>query len=219
MADNTKQFRWITVIQYNLEWWFAQDDRVFVAGDLLWYPVQGNNKIRQAPDVMVIFGVPKGDRGSYQQWKEHDIAPQVVFEILSPGNTLAEMSRKQAFYNRYGVEEYYIYDPDRSELAGCLRRDGALEVIDDMDGWVSPRLGITFNGLAPDLQLLRPDGSPFASYGEVNQQLETLSQQLETTTQQLETTTQQLERERDRADRLAQKLRELGIDPESGGLE
>ncbi len=25
MADNTKQFRWITVIYYNLEWLFAQD--------------------------------------------------------------------------------------------------------------------------------------------------------------------------------------------------
>jgi Uma2 family endonuclease len=38
MADNTKQFRWITVIYYNLEWLFAQDENVFVAGDLLWYP-------------------------------------------------------------------------------------------------------------------------------------------------------------------------------------
>ena len=31
---------------------------VFVAGDLLWYPVEGNNKLRQAPDVMAIFGIP-----------------------------------------------------------------------------------------------------------------------------------------------------------------
>lgn len=227
MADNTKQFRWITVIQNNLDWLFAQDEMVFVAGDLLWYPVQGNNKLRQAPDVMVIFGVPKGDRGSYQQWKEQNIAPQVVFEILSPGNTLAEMSRKQAFYSRYGVEEYYIYDPDRHELTGCLRRDGILDIIDEMVGWVSPRLGIKFQSLEPDLQLLRPDGTPFATYGEVNeqlaamgqqlesttQQLESTAQQLESTAQQLESTSQQLEQERERADRLAQRLREMGIDP------
>ncbi|NEP85267.1 MAG: Uma2 family endonuclease, partial [Okeania sp. SIO3B3] len=90
MADNTIQFRWITVIHYNLAWLFADNNQVFVAGDLLWYPVENHRKLRQAPDVMVVFEVPKGDRGSYQQWKENNIAPQVVFEILSPGNTPKE---------------------------------------------------------------------------------------------------------------------------------
>ena len=36
--------------------------------------------------AMVVFGRPKGYRGSYRQWEEGGIAPQVVFEILSPGN-------------------------------------------------------------------------------------------------------------------------------------
>jgi Uma2 family endonuclease len=57
---------------------------LFVAGDLLWYPVEGDNKLRQAPDVMVVFGRPKGDRGSYKPWEEDNIPPQVVFEILLP---------------------------------------------------------------------------------------------------------------------------------------
>ena len=35
MADNTKQFRWILIIQQNLAWLFADDPNVFVAGDLL----------------------------------------------------------------------------------------------------------------------------------------------------------------------------------------
>lgn len=91
MSDNTKQFRWITTIQQNLDWLFVDRLDVFVAGDLLWYPIEGNNKISQAPDVMVVFGRPKGDpcgiyeaaRGSYQQWNEANIPPQIVFEILS----------------------------------------------------------------------------------------------------------------------------------------
>lgn len=58
-------------------------------------------KIRQAPDVMVTFGRTKGDRGSYMQWKEENIAPHVVFEILSPANTLTEMNKKQVLYDRY----------------------------------------------------------------------------------------------------------------------
>jgi Uma2 family endonuclease len=141
IADNTIQFRWLTVIQYNLAWLFADRPDVFVAGDLLWYPVEGNNKLRQAPDVMVVFGVEKKDRGSYQQWKDNNISPQVVFEILSPGNTAKEMNRKLFFYNRYGVEEYYLYDPDSNYLTGWLRSEEWLDVIDEINGWVSPRLG------------------------------------------------------------------------------
>ncbi len=106
MADNTKQFRCITTIQGGLDALFKDNADIFVAGDLLWYPVEGDNKTRLAPDVMVVFGRPKGDRGSYQQWQEDNIPPQVVFEVLSPGNRLSEMVRKLRFYERYGVEEY-----------------------------------------------------------------------------------------------------------------
>ena len=108
MADNTKQFRWIVTIKENLEILFATSPDVFIAGDLLWYPVEGDNKIRKAPDILAVFGRPKGDRGSYKQWEEDNIPPQVVFEILSPGNNNTEMLRKLFFYQNYGVEEYYI---------------------------------------------------------------------------------------------------------------
>jgi Uma2 family endonuclease len=70
MADNTLQFRWITVVQGNLAALFADRPDVFVAGDLLWYPVEGRPDIRRAPDVMVAIGRPKGDRGAYLQWEE-----------------------------------------------------------------------------------------------------------------------------------------------------
>ncbi len=110
MADNTEQYEWIVKIKENLEILFANSPNVFIAGDLLWYPVQ-DKKITGpvAPDVMVVFGRPKGRRGSYKQWQEDNIAPQVVFEILSPSNSLEEMERKLLFYQRYGVEEYYLY--------------------------------------------------------------------------------------------------------------
>jgi Uma2 family endonuclease len=135
IADNTKQFEAIVYIQKGCDWLFLNDPNVFVAGDLLCYPIEGNNKLRQAPDVMIVFGRPKGDpcgiceavRGSYQQWKEANIPPQVVFEVLSPGNTLSEMTRKFQFYERHGVEEYYLYDPDHLELEGFVRQERWLE--------------------------------------------------------------------------------------------
>ncbi len=53
ITDNTEQFKWMVLIKENLEIWLAAVADVFVAGDLLWYHVEENNKLRQAPDVMV----------------------------------------------------------------------------------------------------------------------------------------------------------------------
>jgi Uma2 family endonuclease len=209
MADNTKQFRWIVTIKENLEWLFANDPDVFVAGDLLWYPIEGDNKTCTAPDAMVVFGRPKGDRGSYQQWEEDQIAPQVVFEILSPSNRRTEMDKKLMFYDRFGVEEYYLYDPDHNDLSGWLRMDASsderlryrLNVIDAIENWISPRLKIRFERSDATLHIYRPDGQPFLTYSEIAQQAEQAKQQAEQAEQ--------------RAARLAERLRALGIDPEA----
>ena len=167
MADNTVQFRWIQTIEGELEGLFEQDPDVFVAGDLLWYPVEFQPEVRVAPDVLIAFGRPKGDRGSYRQWDEGGIAPQVVFEILSPGNRRAAMEEKRDFYEKYGVEEYYIYDPDRGRLTGYLRSDDAFVKIAAMKGWTSPRLKIRFEMVDGELSLYHPDGRRFASHREV----------------------------------------------------
>ena len=106
MADNTKQFKAIVRLESNLELLFKDDPQVFVAGNLFLYPVQGRPDIRIAPDALVVFGRPKGHRSSYRQWREENIAPQVVFEVASPGKTEQEWDAKLAFYNQYGVEEY-----------------------------------------------------------------------------------------------------------------
>lgn len=201
MADNTKQFRVIVTIQGGLDALFKDDPNVFVAGDLLWYPVEGDNKTRIAPDVMVVFGRPKGDRGSYQQWREDNIPPSVVFEVLSPGNRLPEMLNKLRFYERYGVEEYYMYDPDHEDLAGWLRSEEQLREIETITGWVSPRLGIRFELPNEGLEIYRPDGQKFATYVELEQQREEAIALAE--------------QEAQRAKRLAAKLQELGIDADT----
>ena len=140
---------------------------MFIAADLLWYPVEGEPEIRQAPDVFVAFGRPRGDRGSYQQWKEGNLAPQVVFEILSPGNRYTEMVDKFDFYERHGVEEYYVYDPDENSLVVYRRRGEVLRRVYPADGFVSPRLGIRFQLTAPEMTVYRPDGRPFLMFDQL----------------------------------------------------
>jgi Uma2 family endonuclease len=201
MADNTLQFRWIVTIQGGIDAWFRNHPEVFVAGNLWWYPVEGQPRVNAAPDIMVAFGRPKGDRGSYVQGEEGGIAPQVVFEILSPNNTIAEMTRKFRFYERYGVEEYYLYNPDTGELSGWQRQRERLEDIESMDRWLSPRLGVRFERDGDTLVLYQPDGERFATYVELSAQREQARQDAE--------------QARQRAERLAARLRDLGIDPEA----
>jgi Uma2 family endonuclease len=179
MADNTRQFDYIVMIQGGLAALFADRTDVFVAGDLLWYPVEGNPKIRAAPDAMVIFGRPPGYRGSYIQHEENHIAPQVAFEVLSPGNTQAEMRKKWGFYERYGVKEYYEYDPDRGTLKGWVRRNERLEPISRMEGWVSPLLGVRFSLEGTDLVLYHPDGQRFETFVEMAQRAKVERQRAE----------------------------------------
>ncbi|MBD3563491.1 Uma2 family endonuclease, partial [Planktothrix sp. FACHB-1355] len=99
MADSTIQYDWITKIKANLDGIFKDDPNVFITGDLIWYPVEERKDICQAPDVMVVFGREKKERKSYLPWNEDNIAPQVVFEILSETNTKKEMNKKLLFYN------------------------------------------------------------------------------------------------------------------------
>jgi Uma2 family endonuclease len=206
IAENTLQFQWIMTIEGNLDLLYVNDANVFVAGDLLWYPVQGHPEITTAPDALVAFGRPKGHRRSYLQWREGNIGPQVVWEILSPGNRPAELQEKFEFYERYGVEEYYQYDPDRGTLRGWLRQGDQLIEIESMQGWLSPRLGIRFELVDGELRLYRPDGGRFLSFIE-------LGQLVGQERRQREAAERQAEQERQRREQLERLLRERGIDP------
>ena len=204
MADNTKQFRWILTIQQNIDWLYTNDPQVFVAGDLLWYPIEGQTQITAAPDTMVVFGRPKGDRGSYKQWEEGNIAPQVVFEILSPSNKPQDMAKKLVFYDRYRVEEYYVYNPENDNLEIWIRNDGSLDRILETHNWISPRLGIRFDVSTNELQIYRPDGTKFYSYIEINTKLEQEFQRAEQASQQLKEMEAMLKQYRDRFGELPQ---------------
>ncbi len=129
MAENTTQYNLITMLKSGIDAMIADRNDIFCAADLFWYPAQGNSGIRLAPDVMVAFGRPPGDRSSYLQWNENGIAPQLVIEIVSPGNTPSEMMDKLEFYDFYGVEEYYSFDPQKQKFNAWHRQNGHLQYL------------------------------------------------------------------------------------------
>lgn len=230
MGDSTEQIAWIIFLVVNFQDRFADDPNVFVAGNHFWYPVEGQPGIRVAPDTMIVFGRPKAHRSSYLQWLEAHVPPQVVFEVQSPGNSAAEMAEKRAFYDRYGVEEYYIYDFTRGRLLGCRRMEGGpLVDVPRMKGWVSPRLGVRFDLEDGELRIFHPDGRPFRDPNEVFLERDALraelqerelqrariAAQLDQVAAERDHLQQQLQSDHARIAALLAKLRDAGLEPEA----
>ena len=190
-----------------------------MAGNNLIYPVQGDPLTRLAPDVYVAFGPAKGPRGSYRVWEEGGVYPQVVFEVWSPGNRAGEMALKRAAYDRFGVEEYYLVFPEfPMRLEGWRRAAaGAFERVPEMDGHVSPRLGVRFDLAGGELTLCGPDGRAWVLPDETERQrAEAVQEREQADRERAAEAARRVESER-RASALAAKLRELGIDPDAVG--
>lgn len=198
MAENTLQYEWIVKLKGNLD---ALLPGAFVAGDLFWYPVQGDNRACRAPDVLVAFNRPKGHRSSFRQWEEGGRPPEVVIEVLSPSNNFPERVEKLHFYDEHGVQEFIELDPDNHRLSVFERRGKRLVGDPVAESWVSPLLGVRFEVLIQAIEVYGPDGKRFLEFGELVDRVK----QSERRADQAEL----------RAEQLAVQLRALGIDPDA----
>ena len=223
MGENDWQREWIVRIIENLKIVFLGREDVYVSGDLFWYPVKGNNREVTAPDATVVFGRPPQLRRCYKQWEEEDIPPAVVFEVWSPSNTAATLTRLLRFYNRHGVRECYVYDPASNEFLVYLRTgEGTLGERHVGSEWTSPLLGIHFRHSPSSFEIFRPDGSPFETVGELYSRAEEQRRHAEEQRRLAEEQRRHAEeqrriakREHERSRKLEQRLRDLGVEPDS----
>ena len=123
MAENDWQLHAMIDAISVLDRYFEDREDVYVSGDLLIYYEEGNPKARAAPDVFVVFGVPKRKRPTYLLWQEGKV-PAFVLEVASRSTWREDEGRKAKLYERLGVREYWQYDPT-GEYLGCISRAGA----------------------------------------------------------------------------------------------
>jgi hypothetical protein len=84
------------------------------------------------------------------------------------------MVQKGRFYEQYGVEEYYVFDPDTVTLSGSIRQGDAFQAIENTNGWVSPLLRIRFDLSNGELRITGPDGKLFLTPLELIEQRDDL---------------------------------------------
>jgi Uma2 family endonuclease len=223
MADNTLQYEWIVRLKGGFE---ASCPTAFVAGDLLWYFEEGNPAKSVAPDVLVVFGRPRGHRMSWLPWEENGASPQIVVEVWSPGNRWPERIRKHKLYEQLGVQEFIAYDPDANELVVYAQGPGGLAEVDLAGGWTSPLSGVRFVP-GEKLEVYGPDGRRLPFFDELvaeREKAEAEREKAEAEREKAEAEREKAEAERAeadaarraaeaRAEALAAQLRALGIDP------
>ncbi|MBW3598984.1 MAG: Uma2 family endonuclease [Planctomycetes bacterium] len=94
--------------------------RVYVSGNLLIYPEEGNNVRHVSPDCFVVLDCEPGFRRTYKLWEEGK-PPDVVFEVTSNSTRRQDEHDKPALYGEIGVKEYFLYDPTADYLEPPLQ--------------------------------------------------------------------------------------------------
>ena len=161
MADSDLQRQVMVRVIDTLADYFADRPDVYVTGDLLLYYEEGNPRASIAPDVMVVFGVPKERRLIYKLWEEGQ-PPAFAMEFTSSSSRRDDQVRKPALYARLGIAEYFLFDPFlsylRPPLQGYRLEGGAYQPLapDAAGGVLSERLGVYF--VVEDGELRLRDG-------------------------------------------------------------
>lgn len=214
VPDDPRRAHVLEALHMGFRAWFRCHTDVVLADALMWYPVEGRGDVRTAPDLLFAFGRPIARRYSYLQWLEGGEPPQVVLDVWATSATADERQAKFDFYQRHGVDECVGYDPHAGRLDVWVRDGHRLRRVDAADGWTSRWLRASFSLLGADLRVVREDGDPLRTYDECLSRWSTVNHPAPTAVLR-PAPVDQYHRERVRAEKLAAKLRELGIDPET----
>ena len=229
LAESYDHLMAIFAILSVLTQYLAGTQATVLADQFLYYS-KGFPKLRVAPDVMVIFDVAPGGRDNYKIWQEGQV-PSVIFEITSPGTQSHDTGFKKTLYEQLGVQEYWLFDPRgqwiQKQLRGYRLISGEYQLITDFRSdplqlklQVEDKL-LCFYREDTGEKLLIADELSLALTQEAEARIsaEALAEQerlrAEQEHQRAEQEHQRAEKERQRADALAEKLKELGQDPET----
>lgn len=137
---------------------------VWIGTDQFWYWRKGKPGARTAPDIMVVFGVPKEPpRRSFFTWRESGAIPAFICEFASQHTWRGDLGRKFKRFEKLGVKEYFVFDPEYRYLKAGLQayrlRAGKYQVLrPSADKSVeSKTLGVRLVPEGRFLRLMDPD--------------------------------------------------------------
>ncbi|MBD2327398.1 Uma2 family endonuclease [Alkalinema sp. FACHB-956] len=181
-----------------LEWLWRDRTDYFCAGNLTIYysPRQRKSEDFRGPDFFVVLGAEKRPRKSWVVWEENGQYPHVIVELLSDSTATTDRGfKKQLYQDTFRTLDYFWFDPESLEFQGFHLVDGQYEaIVPNAAGLLwSQQLGLYLGVYEQQLRFFTASGELVLTPEESHDRLT------------------------ESHDRLAAKLRELGVDPDALG--
>jgi Uma2 family endonuclease len=140
--------------------YYAEQENVYVSGNLLLFYQENNRRKHISPDVFVVQGVGKYQRPNYLLWEER--SPAFVIELTSSSTRKEDVTTKMALYQDVlKVQEYFLFDPCEDYLdpsmQGWRLRSGTYRRIRPVAGRLPSRTtGLHLERDGTELRLWNP---------------------------------------------------------------
>ncbi|MCP5494161.1 MAG: Uma2 family endonuclease [Leptospiraceae bacterium] len=225
----------IILLLETIQPWLQESGKGYVGGNMFIYfsPNQIKTEQVRGPDFFIVVNADSHERKSWVVWEE-GLSPDVVIELLSETTKKEDKTTKKRIYEKQlCVSEYFWYDPfDPADWVGHELKRGSYSEkrLDRLGRYISKKLGLAlvkWNGVFMGrettwLRFETLDGHLLPTKEErEKQRAEREKQRAEREKQRAEREKQRaekecLEKEKERAEKekLAEKLRELGYDPD-----
>jgi Uma2 family endonuclease len=178
-----------------LEWLWRDRKDFFIGANLTIYfsRQQLKNYDFRGPDFFLVKHTQKRPRKSWVVWEEDGKYPDLIIELLSDTTaTIDRTLKKDLYQNRFRTHEYFWFSPDTLEFEGFRLISQQYEAIaPDQAGWRWSEVLELYLGVQ-DGQLRYFDAQ----------------------SQRIPTPEEDAAQAQHRAERLAEQLRSLGIEPE-----
>ena len=223
VPESTKHGDEIFYLYDVLRYRFAEEPDVFVAQNLLWYFDSELPRSGLAPDVFVAFGAPQIDRTSFQEWREGEVRPQFVVEVVSPNDTTTNIKTKQLLYKSLGVRFSLVLDGFARKIYCDELDDDLFAESVDYAGRLIPDLDLALH-YDEDARLVITNAAgiryPTPTEArrlatEAQTRIDSARTEAESARTEAESARMEAESARTEAERLRDRLRQAGINPDA----
>ncbi|HVH43642.1 MAG TPA: Uma2 family endonuclease [Labilithrix sp.] len=190
--------------------------RIYLSSEL---PVYYPGERVFAPDVIAVLDVEPHERDRWVVSKEEK-GIDLALEVTLGGESKKDLDQNVERYARLGIPEYFVLDARSARLHG-YRLDagnGRYRPIAPQHGrWASSVLGLDL-ALEGGRVRFYHGSAPLLEAAELVERLEVMMDELTARKEEAERSKEEAERSKEeaerRAERFAQRLRELGVDPD-----
>jgi Uma2 family endonuclease len=208
--ESSLHYTQLLILVTCLEWLWRDREDFFIGANLSIYYSRQQLKSRdfRGPDFFLVKDTQKRPRLSWVTWEEDGKYPNLIIELLSDSTAKVDKGLKKDLYqNQFRTPEYFWFSPNSLELLGWRLTNSEYKPIPASENaWYwSQELGLYLGIWEDRLRYFTVEGRLVPTPEEAN--LEAI--------RKADTERQRADAAENKAAILAQRLRELGIEPDS----